>query len=401
MEGQAIGGIIMADKIVTDTQNQRLYLENLVKSGDTGQQMWAKDQLVNFDNLYTDSNNFSQPQSQPDTSMNDMMNMLGMMSGAYMQQQQGMLEAARQNQLTNLQKAYSDAVAQGRMSVRDAEQQFNEQSQSINQTAYQDAERTKLYGQDMGISNSQQMMGLMQGDNARKNNLINQNMTMRDRRINDIRDRVNAITTQRDLDVANINTQYDAGMQQAMGTAMSNMTNNMFNVMQGDYTANRNHQRALELNDIEYEQAKEMMDVKQRQTLELVEKEHGYAVAKTRLSASLDAQMREAQKNTELEMLYRAYGINPNDPDAPQKLRLRQNAEPAVTEADVATAFTSKPSLPEAANTFDRFLNMFNPFSDKEYVTYKDGNIYDKDELKNALSKIDAIDRQRKRYGIE
>lgn len=327
----------MADKIVTDTQNQRLYLENLVKSGDTGQQMWAKDQLTNFDNLYTDSNNFSQSQPQSNTSMDNMMNMLGMMSGAYVQQQQGMLEAARQNQFTNLQKAYSDAVAQGRMSVRDAEQQFNEQSQSINQTAYQDAERTKLYGQDMGISNSQQMMGLMQGDNTRKNNLINQNMTMRDRRINDIRDRVNAITTQRDLDIANINTQYDAGMQQAMGTAMSNMTNNMFNVMQGDYTANRNHQRALELNDIEYEQAKEMMDVKQRQTLELVEKEHGYAVAKTRLSASLDAQMREAQKNTELEMLYRAYNINPNDPEALYKLRKAQNSETNTATMDKAT----------------------------------------------------------------
>lgn len=391
----------MADKIVTDTQNQRLYLENLVKSGDTGQQMWAKDQLTNFDNLYTDSNNFSQSQPQSNTSMDNMMNMLGMMSGAYVQQQQGMLEAARQNQFTNLQKAYSDAVAQGRMSVRDAEQQFNEQSQSINQSAYQDAERTKLYGQDMGISNSQQMVGLMQGDDARKNSLINQNMTMRDKRINDIKDRVNAITTQRDLDVANVNAQYDAGMQQAMGTAMSNMTNNMFNVMQGDYTANRNHQRALELNDIEYEQAKEMMDVKQRQTLELVEKEHGYAVAKTRLSASLDAQMREAQKKAELEMLYRAYNINPNDPDAPQKLRLRQNAEPAVTEVDVATAFTAKPSLPEPASIFDRFKNMLNPFSDKEYVYYKDGNYYNKSNLNNQLGIIDAIDRQRRKYGIE
>lgn len=386
----------MADKIVTDTQNQKLYLENLAKSGDAGQQAWAKNQLANFDNIYSDAR-----QTQPNTSMNDMMNALATMSGAYMQQQQSMLEATRQNQLANLQKAYSDAVASGKMSIRDAEDQYVQQLDAINQAAYQDAERTKLYGQNMGISNSQQMVGLMQGDNARKNSLLNQNMTVRDKRINDIRDRINAITTQRDLDVANVNAQYDAGLQQAAGTAMMNMGNNAFGLMQNDYTANREHQRALELSDIEYERAKEKMNEEQRFALEKMEKEHGYAVARARLSATLEAQMREAQANSELEMLYRAYGINPNDPDAPQKLRLYQNAEPAVTEADVATAFTSKPSLPEAASIFDRFKNMLNPFSDREYVIYKDGNIYDKDELKNALSKIDAIDRQRKRYGIE
>ena len=396
----------MADKIITDTQNQRLYLENLAKTGNAGQQACAKNQLANFDNIYSDAQSTQPIQNnnspiQNNNSMNDIMNALAIMSGAYMQQQQAMLEATRQNQLANLQKAYSDAVAQGKMSIRDAEDQYAQQLDAINQAAYQDAERTKLYGQNMGLSNSQQMVGLMQADNARKNSLLNQNMTIRDKRINDIRDRINAITAQRDLDIANINAQYYAGLQQAMGTAMMNMGNNAFGLLQNDYLANREHQRALELSNIEYERAKEMMDKEQRFALEKMEKEYGYSVAKAKLSASLEAQMRKAQANHELEMLYRAYGINPNDPDAPQKLRLRQNAEPAVTEADLAIAFSPKPSLPKPASKFDRILNMLNPFSDREYVIYKDGNIYNKDELKDALSKIDAIERNKRKYGIE
>lgn len=392
----------MTDKIVTDTQNQKLYLENLAKSGDTGQQEWAKNQLTNFDNNYSDAR-----QAQPDTSMNDMMNMLGAMSGAYVQQQQGMLESTRQNQLANLQKAYSDAVSQGRMSIRDAEEQYTQQADSINQTAYQDAERTKLYGQNMGLSNSQQMAGLMQGDNARKNSLINQNITVRDKRINDIRDRINSITTQRDLDVTNVNAQYDAGLQQATGTAMMNMGNNAFGLMQNDYTANREHQRALELSDIEYERAKEKMNEEQRFALERIEKEHGYAVARARLSATLEAQMREAQAEKELLDLFDAYKIDRNDPEALYKLRMRQNNENMEAEAAAGIAYSQKPSFPEPIVGIKALQRFFNP---SEFVTdYENinpitgmfGGVYQKSDIENYNKSMDALKRYRNILGVE
>ena len=397
----------MADKVVTDTQNQRLYLENLAKSGTPGQQAWAKDQLANFDNIYSDAQS-TQP-IQNNNSMNDIMNALAIMSGAYMQQQQAMLEATRQNQLANLQKAYSDAVAQGKMSIRDAEDQYVQQLNAINQAAYQDAERTKLYGQNMGLSNSQQMVGLMQADNARKNSLLNQNMTIRDKRINDIRDRINAITAQRDLDIANVNAQYDAGLQQAMATAMMNMGNNAFGLLQNDYLANREHQRALELSNIEYERAKEMMDKEQRFALEKMEKEYGYSVAKAKLSASLEAQIRESEREKELLELLRSYKINPDDPEALYKLRMRQNAESAETDKQYEIAHSDVP-LPEDLNSMEAF-NAFLPFIKDKYVTHKDKEllekaglpvgIYRKEDVLDYMQKLDAVKRARAIFGIE
>ena len=95
---------------------------------------------------------------------------------AQYQTQSAAIEKMRAASLAEVKKAYEDAVTQGDMSVREAQQAFEAQAAEINKQAYLDSERTAVYGNEMGLQNSQQMLGLMAGDNARKNNLINSNI---------------------------------------------------------------------------------------------------------------------------------------------------------------------------------------------------------------------------------
>src|SRR6185312_1736508 len=124
-------------------------------------------------------------------SMGAIEEMLRKMTESAFSSQDALLQQTRDEELSALQKALNDAVAQGEISVREAERQFEMNKQEIDKRAYQDAELTQLMSQDRGIQNSAQSIGLMQGDQARRQSLLNTNMSDRDMRINDVRDRLN------------------------------------------------------------------------------------------------------------------------------------------------------------------------------------------------------------------
>lgn len=173
-------------------------------------------------------------------------------SDGYLKQQQAALESNLTAQISELQAAYQQAVADGQISVRDAEAQFEEQVKQIQQQAYLDAERTALYGQEMGIQNSQQMVGLMQGDMARKQSLMQEGMSERDKRINDIKDRMNAIKSQKDISIARAQADYRSALLGAEGEAQRMYNEGMFGLMRDDYGARRDQsftQENLRLQD--------------------------------------------------------------------------------------------------------------------------------------------------------
>lgn len=171
--------------------------------------------------------------------MEDLLSMNKQMADANFQAQKAQLDAMLEQQLTDLKKSYDQAVADGEISVREAESQFEEQKKQIEQQAYQDAERTGLYSQEMGIQNSQQSIGLMQGDNARKNSMVNQNMTERDKRVSDIQTRLNNIKLQKNLDMTNATAQHGIGLLGAKAQSNQQMAQNAFGLMSNDYQANR------------------------------------------------------------------------------------------------------------------------------------------------------------------
>lgn len=172
---------------------------------------------------------------------------------SFFEQQKAMLEANRQQQVMELEKAYNDAVYQGQMSQQEAGAAFNQQKEAINQQAYVESQRTNLTAQSRGIQNSQQLMGLQQGDVARTNELNNSNASERDTRIADIKSRLANIAMQKNLDIAGANNAYNTGLMKASADANLAYSQNMFGLMQDDYAANRDH--GFDMETIEQESA--------------------------------------------------------------------------------------------------------------------------------------------------
>jgi len=153
---------------------------------------------------------------------------------AYVQQQLAMLTKNRDREIAELEKVYEEQVAEGKISVREAEMQFNEQKKLIEEQYYLNSQKTLLYLQEMGIQNSQQAVGLMQGDDARKGELTQAAQSDYQKRIADVRDRVNAIMKQKNLDIARANSEFDAGVLGAYGAAKLNTGNQLFDLYQGE-----------------------------------------------------------------------------------------------------------------------------------------------------------------------
>lgn len=121
----------------------------------------------------------------------------------------------RDQALLDVTKAYNDAIAQGKLSETEAMDAYNNAVKQINESAYRDSQLTNAMAYDRGIGNSQQMLGLMAGDNARANNMRTDVLTERDKRINTLKDRIASLTKEKDLDTAQINKDYNYDITQA------------------------------------------------------------------------------------------------------------------------------------------------------------------------------------------
>ena len=285
---KATGNVQVGSAVYTPAQLQSM-------GGQLTNGRWALPQSA-ANQIVGSQSNWQSPAQQQQ--MSQMQSMLQNLSGQYYQGQMAQLSSARDSQLKELQSAYADAISEGKGSIRDANSSYESQKGEIQQQAYLDAEQTALYGNDMGIQNSQQMAGLMAGDNARKNTMLNSNMTERDKRIAEINDRLDSIKTKRDLDIANVNSQYDSGLLQARSQAGQMYSNNLFGLYQDDYAANRNQQNALQQMDYQNKLAIEQMGKQQEFNLQTLAKTFDYDLQKMQVqygySSSLQAQQAAA-----------------------------------------------------------------------------------------------------------
>ena len=180
---------------------------------------------------YMDIESFlRQSQTDSDAKMQSIQQFLQQSSQAQLQSQQAQLGMARDQQLAEIDKAFQQAVANGEMSVREAEKQYNVAKEQINQQAYIDSEVTSLHGQNRGIQNSAQMIGLMQGDQARQGSLLNQNVTTRDEQVNAINNQLKQMEYDAGINKSIANSQYNYGLAGAEGEIQANLMNNMANL---------------------------------------------------------------------------------------------------------------------------------------------------------------------------
>jgi len=251
------------------------------------------------------NNNPAQQNYNLSSEMANMQGYLQDMSDAYLKNQQAALESNLTAVISELQAAYQQAVADGQISVRDAEAQFEEQVKQIEQQAYLDAERTALYAQEMGIQNSQQMVGLMQGDMARKQSLMQESMTERDRRINDIKDRMNAIKSQKDISIARAKADYRTGLLGAQSEAQLMRSQNMFDLMRDEYAANREQRFAQENLRLQQDYNLEIIEKEFQKNLELATHNSALAIERMNVQHGLDLEtMAQALKDDIAKMAY-------------------------------------------------------------------------------------------------
>lgn len=287
-----------------------------------------------------------------------MMRMLQGSADSMFAQQQSMLGNALQQQIANLERAYNDAVAQGEMSVREANEAFEANKKEVERQAYLDSQQTQLVAQDRGIQNSQQMLGLMSADDQVKNSMLNENMTTRDRRVADIQDRIRAIGQQKNLDLALARSQYDYGLANARSQADQMMFNNMFQLQQQDYMMNREQQwqgqmaQFQNLTQLEHMARQHNLDLAKMdkaQQLELAKMavQNGYNIDLTKLNHELDLVKMgqqhqynlstiDAQGNWDLRKMAQQHGYNMSEISARQRSELQMLEQRAKMQAQQA-----------------------------------------------------------------
>lgn len=236
--------------------------------------------------LYNESLKFN-----PQQAMAGMQDSLKASSEGYYANQKAMIDSALSTNLAQLQKTYEQAIADGMISIRDAQTAFTEQKAALEKQAYQDSEITALYSNAMGIQNSQQAIGLMQGDQARMANLSNKNMSERDMKIANIKDRINSLGNIAKISAVDAQAQHDYGLAGARGQADLNYSNGLFGLQQADYIANQNQafteknlatQQGYNLENMEKQQMYDLSKLSQQQInqLEILAKQHGYDLEK-------------------------------------------------------------------------------------------------------------------------
>lgn len=125
----------------------------------------------------------------------------------------------RDQQIADVGKAYNDAVAEGKISIQDATDAYNQAVKDINHQSYIDSQLTNTTAFSRGIQNSQQLAGLMLGDQARANTNKNDVSTERNKRVQALNDRIAQLTKQKDLDIAQAKTDYNYNITGARADA--------------------------------------------------------------------------------------------------------------------------------------------------------------------------------------
>lgn len=172
-------------------------------------------------------------------------NMLKKQGQASLKQQDASLKQARDGEINDLNKGYNEAINAQKTEQRNTQTAFEDQKKAVQNQAYLDRHQTNVVAEDRGIQNSQQMIGLMQGDQMRTKSLLNENLTKRDRRLSEIRDRMNTIKLNKQLDIKNANRQYSLGRSGAQAGIDANVMEAIANLRADDLNSQRQLQNAL------------------------------------------------------------------------------------------------------------------------------------------------------------
>lgn len=233
---------------------------------------------------------------------------------------------ARDQQISELQKMLNDAVYSGRMSVKEAERQFEEQVKAINAQAYQDQEVTRHNAQAMGIQNSQQMLGMMASDQARTQSLKSNAMSERDLKIFEINNRIQALKSATAIDIANVNANYNNAVTQAQGQIMADMYNQQYNTRLNEYNRLQNAQLGLDQVGLSQRYAQDNMALEQAYALERMNAQQRHTLEQFAVQHGYDLQKMDINQRYQLAQMATQYGYDLGLQEHRQRWQSSENA---------------------------------------------------------------------------
>lgn len=169
--------------------------------------------------------------------------------------QKAVIQGNRDTQIAELEASLNKAVQEGQLSVLEAREQFEKQKEAINAQSYIASEQTQLQGQEMGVQNSQQMLGMMASDQSRKASLVNDNIKNRDNRILAIQERIKGLTADANIQRNTIERNAQNQMLSASGQAQQNISNATTDLLKQDYFTSKEQdfQRWMQSSDQDFQ----------------------------------------------------------------------------------------------------------------------------------------------------
>lgn len=156
-------------------------------------------------------------------------------SDSFFDNQESMLDSAKEKQLNDLKKAFDRAIKDGKMSEEEAIEQFEDNIEAINEEGYSASQATALSGEARGIGNSQQLLAMQQGDQRHTSSMRDDNRRDRDKRINEIIDRIDTISNEFDLDNIEAENIYQNDLRGARAQADQMIAEGMGEMSKAEY----------------------------------------------------------------------------------------------------------------------------------------------------------------------
>lgn len=279
-----------------------------------------------------------QAQQASNTKMQSLEAYLQSSAQAQLGSQTAQLGFAKDQALAQLEQSLMNAINQGQLSIKEAQKQYDSASKQINNQAYVDSELTSLTAHDRGIQNSAQMIGLIQGDQARKQSLLSTAMTTRDEQINAINNQLEQMKYDTDVNKSLANSQYNYGLASAQGDIYSKMYDNMFNLQSSEYQRLANNEFALAQGEINQGYDMTKMSAQQRYQLEQMAQQQKYTQSNMGLEQqytqenmglqnAFDLNKLSVQQKYQLEQMAQNFGYDVNKLSIQQQYQLAQMAQ--------------------------------------------------------------------------
>jgi hypothetical protein len=203
------------------------------------------------------------------------LNSLKANSDAFYNNQVAQFGKTKESALADILRAYNQNLDTENQNTQVVNHDFEDQQGQINTSAFNQAQMTALLAQQNGIGNSQQMLGLQQGDAFRRDQQVQGAMTERDRRIADIQTRLANLMSQKGLDENKVNSEYDYNLASARAQA-----DQMYNQGMTDFNTNVFNQ------DRTFQHDADMANLDNQLKLQQMAQQHAYSQALARASAS-------------------------------------------------------------------------------------------------------------------